>query len=200
MVASLCVLFEILSIVFCLHYLYGEKIRLEPITIGFVVVEIIWMSMINFLQLNQKWSLMIYPMVILFCGLRFGFNVRTIFVNTILYTIILSPLQATMMLLFRILAGGFGIIEQLFMNIILLIIVVVVFGKCNLYRLSRILQKGERIVTIVVSIIVVSIFVFLLNYKQSIGFDIFYYVVLLVDIFLIGIVIVDIGKHKVRVA
>ena len=47
-VASLVFLFEALSIVFCLHYLYGEKPRFELITLGYVIFDVVWMDIVHF--------------------------------------------------------------------------------------------------------------------------------------------------------
>ena len=54
-VISLINLLEVLSVVFCLHYLYGEKPRLEAVTVCFILLEVSWMSGVYYLQLGQEW-------------------------------------------------------------------------------------------------------------------------------------------------
>lgn len=198
MIVSLCVLFEILAIVFCLHYLYGEKPRVDIVTVGFIISEMILMNVINYCQLDQKWSLMIYPMVMTYCAVRFGFSFRVILVNTILYTIVLSTLQATIIIFSHILIGRFRVAEEVVANIILLCVVLFVLPKCNLNKLSKILQKKNKIVILTVLVIISSILLFLFNYKQSAGFDLFYYIVFIMCILLICFVVIDIGNHKMK--
>ena len=45
---------------------------------------------------------------------------------------------------------------------------------------------------------IITIFLFLANYKKNISFSGFYYIVLGVSIFLIVIVSIDIGKQKIK--
>lgn len=47
-------------------------------------------------------------------------------------------------------------------------------------------------------VVAVSIVVFLFSYKQKEKFDLTYYAVFLVSIILIGITVIDIGKHKIK--
>ncbi len=198
MMVSLCILFEILSIVFCLHCLYGEKPRPDKITILFIVIDVAWMTSINLLHMNSNWTWLIYPMIALYCGLRFRFNFREIFVNVILYLIIFCPIQATMMVLASVVFETVGVWVQLLINIEMFLIVALLLSRCGLHNISRILQHKENVIILAVAMICVSVLLFLLNYKQDNGFDIFYYIVLLASVFLLFFLIMDIGKHKVK--
>ena len=200
MIDSLYTLFEAISVVICLHYLYGEKIHFDIITIGFIGFDVVLMRIIYLLNLRQTWSLMIYPFIILYCGIRFGFNFKTIFVNNILYMTILSGIQATIIILFNIV---FKIerpeeVESFLINAVMLCVVAGILRKCKLDKLSKILQSNERLIFISLTVVVIVIFTFLMNYKFDKGFEIFYYILLGISTMLIGIAAIDIGKHKVK--
>ena len=197
---SLACLFEILSVVVCLHYLYGEKFCFDKVTICLIIVDVIWMSIVDFFHLDQIWSSLMYPFVIIYCCLRFGINKKAILVNNVLYMIILSMIQTTTIILFYALlkVKRPDSVHNVFINILMLIIVVLGLRKCNLKKISDILQGKERLIRYSVVIGFISVIIFLLTYKQDNGFNELYYIVLGISVLLIGIVAIDIGKHKIR--
>lgn len=198
MVVSLYMLLEVLAVLICLHYLYGEKFRLDVVTIGFILVDLICMNSILRLDLNQNWSLVIYPIIMLYCGLKFGFNFKEIFINNVLYIIIIGVLQSTLMLIFNAFLGPLVVKGQIIINFFVFLIVVVGLRKCKLKKLSEILQSRDKLMLVALVVTIISLLLFLLNYKNAIGFDIIYYIVFLVSIFLICLAAIDIGKHKMK--
>ena len=113
-------LLEILSVVLCLHFLYGEKFHFDLLTIILIALEISWMQIIYWMELGNIWSLLMYPIVMLYCGLKFGFNFKVIFINNILYIAIISIIQATIMMVFGLVLGTqkIGAVENLIINIL----------------------------------------------------------------------------------
>lgn len=199
-VVSLACLFEALSVIYCLHYLYGEKIRLDIATWVLVVFDMILMNTIYFMNLNQAWTMIIYPIIVLYCGLKFGFNLKTILVNNIIYMVILSGIQTTIMVLISALFKIQRMEPQVNMliNAAMFCIVILVLKRCKLNKLSVVLQSHEKVVLNSLVVVIVSIMLFLLNYKRSGQFEIFYYVVLGASIILIVVAAIDIGKHKMK--
>lgn len=197
---GLYVFFEALAVVFCLHYLYGEKIYFDWISVCFVVIDVVWMGIIQIFHLNSKLSLMIYPIIIVYCGVKFGFNIKVIFINNILYMTIISSIQATIMVIFSIVfkSDTMRTFDILIINIITLFVVFFILKKCKLEKLSCILQENDTLIKISLMVIVMSIILFLIGYKQKRSFEILYYVILGVSIVLIVIAVMDIGKHKIE--
>lgn len=191
---------EALSVVICLSYLYGKKTKFDICTILFILSDIFLMELVHFWPLNQMWSLMIYPIIMLYCGVKYGFNIRAIFVNNILCVAIVGIIQATIMLFFSVVLNikRMEEIENLFINVLMLILITFIIPKCNLRKVSDLLQSNEKIIVISSAVAVISTILFLLRYKQDEGFDILYYVVLGVSIILIVIAVIDIGKHKIK--
>ena len=84
MINRICLLLEALSIVICLHHLYGEKFKLDIKTVGFLAVDMILMTFIEFCKLPAIVSLLIYPIIAVYCGMKFGFTLKKIIVNEVL--------------------------------------------------------------------------------------------------------------------
>ncbi len=77
-VTNVCLLLEALSIVICLHHLYGEKFRLDIATVSFLSIDMIIMTAINYFGLPKTYTMVIYPVIILYCGVRFGFRIKSL--------------------------------------------------------------------------------------------------------------------------
>ncbi|MGN0376401.1 MAG: sensor histidine kinase [Suilimivivens sp.] len=201
-VISLGFLFEALSIVFCIYYLYGEKVRIDMIAVGYIIADVALMDVVYFSDVGQIWTLLIYPVMILYCGIQFGFRFKTIFINLLLNTAILSILQTTIIVICNIVLKieRIGPLENLIINAILLCIIIFGMKKCKLKKIADILQSNEKIVLFSTAIVVASIIIFTLSYKQKEGFDLLYYVVLGISIIMIAIAAIDIGKHKLKAA
>ena len=200
MVFSLYVLFEALAAVYCLHCLYAEKIRFDFATIGIVLAEVAWMQLIYFNDWNYNLSWLIYPFIALYCGIKFGFNIKAIFINNILWITLISALQATIMIFLSITLGmkSVGEKESLLINISVFIILLLFLRKTRIDYWSKTLQSNERIIIVSLMIIVLAVIYFFINYKADKGMDILYYAILFISLMLIGIAVIDIGKHKVR--
>ena len=50
-ITNVCLLLEALSIVICLHHLYGEKFRLDIATVCYLSIDMISMAAVNYLGL-----------------------------------------------------------------------------------------------------------------------------------------------------
>ena len=74
-IRNCCLLLEALSIVLCLHHLYGERFKLDIRTVNLLAVDMIMMHMIDFYGLSGIISILIYPFIVIYCGLKFGFKI-----------------------------------------------------------------------------------------------------------------------------
>lgn len=200
MITSLFVLFEVLSIIFCLHYLYGESVRFDKVTIIFAVVYCLWMMLANYNYISASWTLMIYPIVLLYCGKRFGWKFKAILINIILYLIILGTLQASIMFILRFIIRlpQFDILAGTIINIIIFLIVITILRRFNLKRLSEVLQSKDKLIISALLIVLISILFSLLNYKDIAMFDPISYLVVVASAILISFVAIDIGRHKMK--
>ena len=200
MIVSLGVLFEVLSIIFCLHYLYGERVRFDKVTVLFAVVYSLWMMLANYHYISDSWTLMIYPIVLLYCGIRFGWKFKAIIINIILYSIIISALQTSIILILQFVIGiaHLNVLAGTIINIIIFVMVITILRQFNLKKLSEILQSKDWLIISALLIVLISILFSLLNYKNIAKFDLVSYLVIVASVILIGFVVIDIGKHKMK--
>ena len=75
MIQRICLVLEALSIVICLHYLYGEKFKLDIKTTSFLAINMIMMTAINYYHMPKALTMFIYPVIVIYCGVRFGFEI-----------------------------------------------------------------------------------------------------------------------------
>lgn len=84
MITNVCLLLEALSIVVCLHHLYGEKFRLDIATVSLLSIDMIMMQAIDYYGLPSTFSMLFYPIIVIYCGVKFGFKIQELIVNNIL--------------------------------------------------------------------------------------------------------------------
>lgn len=200
MVVSLYLLFEVLAVIFCLHYLYDETVRFDAPTIVLILVELLWMNAMYQLEWNQGLSLLIYPMIMIYCGIKFGFDIKKVIVNNILCLLILTTLQTTISVVIYILfkIKAMGMIELFIINVILFLVVWLGLKRCKLYKLARVLQTNEKLITISIFVIIVNFIFFIMTYKKDKQFEFLHYLILIVSVVVIIIAMIDIGIHKMK--
>lgn len=200
MVVSFYILFEMMAIVFCLHFLYGERIRGDIVTISFILAEYIWMKLIYFYDLGNNPSLLLFPVMLLYCMMRFGKRIRMAFINSTLCVLIVGSLQASIMLILFLLLKIQVMNEQelLIINILVFLIVAFLLKECKLEKISKVLQNNDKIIIVSIAVVIIGVVFFVINYKFDNGMNIIYYAVLLVGIILVIVAIIDIGKHKMK--
>lgn len=98
-------LFEILSILYCLSLLYGEEFHLDRLSVGLILFDIIFYTVLTVFHLNDSLSLMMYPVIAVFCGLKYGWKWKSILVNNILYVFIVGILQVLYLMFYYVILG-----------------------------------------------------------------------------------------------
>lgn len=168
MVTNICLLLEALSIVLCLHCLYGEKFKLDIETTSFLAIDMIIMTIMNYYALPKTYSMIIYPIIAVYCGIKFGFKLKSLLINLVLCVILVGGIQIIVMIpMYYILSiFHFSIMQLLAVNTIVFLIVLFLLPKCRLGRLTNYLQNKEDLL-IISSIICLSITAFcIVAYKE----------------------------------
>ncbi len=205
MIERIHLLLEVLSIVICLHQLYGKKFKLDIATTIFLSMDMIIMTTINYYGLSRVCSLVIYPIIVIYCGIQFGFKWREIIINNILYMIIIGGLQLLIIIIYGWLINFLSIdlfifknIEILFMNGIILIFSLIILPKFKISRLSRYLQDKERILFFSLAFCILIIISSFINYKMYDKAKIYQSFILFVGITLFCILAGQLGKYKIK--
>lgn len=200
MITNICLLLEALSILLCLHYLYGEKFRLDIETVSFLAIDMIMMQAIEYYEWPGVLSMLIYPIIVVYCGIKFGFKWKAIIVNNILFMVIISSIQviASSLYYFIFNVEIFNNIELLAVNSLVFAIVLFLLPKCKLDKVSTYLQDKERIYVIALFVSITVVSYWLIQYKVIDSIDIFPGILMSVSLIFICFLVVQIGKYKVR--
>lgn len=89
MITNIGLLVEELSVLICIHYLYDKKFEFDIKTTSYLTVYMIIMAAINYYKVSQAFTMITYPLILFYCGIKFGFRIKELIINNILY--ILNP-------------------------------------------------------------------------------------------------------------
>ena len=89
-ITNVCLLLEALSIVICLHHLYGEKFRLDIATVCLLAVDMIMMQTIDYFGWSSVWSVLIYPVLAVYCLKKFKCKFMLLLINIVLCMVMKS--------------------------------------------------------------------------------------------------------------
>lgn len=205
MIDRVCLLLEALSVIICLHYLYGEKFKLDIYTVCFVSIDIILMTIIKFYGLSKVYTVIIYPIIIVYCGMKFGFKLKELVINNVLYLVIIGGIQPIIATcygwIFNIMSSNklvLGNKELLIVNSGVLIIVLVLLPKFRIHRLSIYLQDKERILILFLFFCIFMIVSSLINYRVIDGLNVYQSVVLFIGITIFCALAGQLGKYIMK--
>ncbi len=205
MIGRICLLLEALSIIICLHCLYGEKFRLNIVNTSYLVLHMIIMTAMNYYEVNKVYSFIIYPLIAIYCGVRFGFKWKAIITNYILHMAIIGGIQLIIAIgyswIFNMLSIDmlkFENSELLIINAGVLIIIRGILPRLKFYKLSVYLQDKERILVIFLFFCLALVLYSFTNYKIINGFNFYQSAILFFSVFLFCIVAGQLGKYKIK--
>lgn len=135
-------LFEILSVLLCLSLLYGEKFHLDKLTISLILFDVTFYTLLEVYHWNNSLTVVVYPMIAVYCGLKYGWKWKPILVNNILYIFIVGILQVLSLTIYYFLLD-----KCLNENVILVIasgtmfLMFILFRKKKWHVISDMIQK-----------------------------------------------------------
>ena len=201
-IKNVCVLLEMLSITMCLSRLYGEKYRLDIATVSLLAIDMIIMQLVQSLSLPEMFTVLIYPIIIIYCGIRFGFKIKSILVNIILCIVIIGGLEMMAMLLFYFIRGtqDFASYELLLVNCMVFAIIFMILPILKVNKLSLFLQDKENIIAMtILTCLLVTLYI-IISYKRVELMDLYNTFVLFICISFILILSRKMIKYKVKAA
>lgn len=205
MITNIGLLVEELSVLIYIHYLYDKKFEFDIKTTSYLTVYMIIMAAINYYKVSQAFTMITYPLILFYCGIKFGFRIKELIINNILYMVIVGGIQLIIItcygwifntLSFDMLA--FRNKEMLIANGSVLLVVLFMLPKIKLNRLSIYLQNREWILTIFLCICIVLVVAGYVNYKVFSGLEIYQYLFFFISIVLFCILTGQLGKYKIR--
>ncbi len=184
-------LFEILSVLLCLSLLYGEKFRLDKLSISLILLEVTFYTLLEVYHLNNSLTVVMYPLIAIFCGLKYGWKWKPILVNNILYIFIVGILQVLyLMFYYFILSAHLNENVILFIASGTMFLTFYMLRKKNWYVISDMIQKWNPFMNmgfiVLFSFIVLVIILYKVYNRMSIeGYLIIFLYILVICIILL---------------
>lgn len=139
---------EILSVVVCIHRIFGEKVKFEIKTILLFLGLLTVLEIANTQPVPKIFSLLVYLLIILYCVFRFRRGILDTIINNVLYLVVMTILQFACLvpavLIFPRNEKGRGLL----VNVVVLIFCTFLLGRLKLYRFSQWIEKKEKILYI----------------------------------------------------
>lgn len=171
-ISLLCVVFEAIAVLLLLHTLYGKKICWNIYSIAFVVIDYILMLATKLFGVSQNLSVMIYPLLAIYCFVQFKSKIQEIIVNIVLAVIMLLGIQLIPLLVFGILGElliGYENVAIVISNLIILIIAIVLYKKVDLHTISLTFQRNSKLIGLILLLESTLVFLLIFQYKNAYG-------------------------------
>lgn len=171
-ISLLYVVFEAIAVLLLLHTLYGKKICWNIYSIAFVVIDYILMLATKLFGVNQNLSVMIYPLLAIYCFVQFKSKIQEIIVNIVLAVIMLLGIQLIPLLVFGILGElliGYENVAIVISNLIILIIAIVLYKKVDLHTISLTFQRNSKLIGLILLLESTLVFLLIFQYENAYG-------------------------------
>lgn len=199
-IKNVCLLLEALSFIICLHRLYGEKFKLDIVAISYLSIHMIMLMVINYFGLPKIYTMIMYVIIAIYCGIRFRFKWKEIVTNMVLCVILVGGLQMAMAFVFSHLwnIALFTDMKLLLMNCITTFIVIFLLPRCSINRLTAYIKGKSEILLVTVCTCVVMVLFTLINYKNDEIVEIEPLMLLFICIIFIFILSGQMNKYKLK--
>lgn len=171
-ISLLYVVFEAIAVLLLLHTLYGKKICWNIYSIAFVVIDYILMLATKLFGVSQNLSVMIYPLLAIYCFVQFKSKIQEIIVNIVLAVIMLLGIQLIPLLVFGILGElliGYENVAIVISNLIILIIAIVLYKNVDLHTISLTFQRNSKLIGLILLLESTLVFLLIFQYKNAYG-------------------------------
>ena len=141
-------------------------------SIAFVVIDYILMLATKLFGVSQNLSVMIYPLLAIYCFVQFKSKIQEIIVNIVLAVIMLLGIQLIPLLVFGILGElliGYENVAIVISNLIILIIAIVLYKKVDLHTISLTFQRNSKLIGLILLLESTLVFLLIFQYKNAYG-------------------------------
>ena len=201
MIQRIGFLLEILSILLCVHALYGKKFCFNINNIIVITMDIILLQSIAEGKLATEMSMLVYPIVLVYCAIEFGMDKRKLIINNLLYIVILSVLQMLIWMVLEMLHITYlgSRVNNLVVNLMIILIIVFIFPHIDLHKLSIFMQQKYFLVRLLLIIAFLYVLYMLLIVKTTDKLFPEHYVVITISLCLLGAVTYMWQKNQYKV-
>lgn len=172
MITLLYIALEAIAVLLLLHALYGKKMQWDKYSVAFILFDCGLMSVIRWCGLNQNLSFIIYVVLVVYCILEFKSNIKQVIVNMVLLVVIMMDMQLIALLLFGFIGNTINGHEDILLttiNFLILLIVVKLYYKRNLYSISLSFQQKGKVNGLILILESTLLLFLLYQYKNAQG-------------------------------
>lgn len=167
MLYHIAVLWEILSIVVCIHSIYNRKIKLNIETVVLFVAILAILEFVIVMNLNNIATLFTFVIIVIYCIYSFNDNFIGAVINTFIMLILVGIMQFIALLPFSRLSLQYEDLRMLLINILVTLFSLWALPKGKIYRLRELIKKSEKFIFIVFVTILLAILLLTIEWKAE---------------------------------
>lgn len=176
MVYRLAVLWEVFSIVVCIHRLYYRRIKLDIETVFLILVSIGVLELVLQLNLNNAATLCIFVFIVIYCMHKFNDSIFGAAISTLLTLIVTGMLQFLILLPFSRISIQYEEWRMLIINILVTLFSLWVLPKMKIHKLREILKRRDIFVFFAFFVALFVIFLITIEGKLQGGIHLVFFV------------------------
>lgn len=176
MVYRLAVLWEVFSIVVCIHRLYYRRIKLDIETVFLILVSIGVLELVLQLNLNNAATLCIFMFIVIYCMHKFNDSIFGAAISTLLTLIVTGMLQFLILLPFSRISIEYEEWRMLIINILVTLFSLWVLPKMKIHKLREILKRRDIFVYFAFFVALFVIFLITIEGKLQGGIHLVFFV------------------------
>lgn len=165
MLYHVAVLWEILSIVVCIHSIYNRKIKLNIETVVLFVAILAILELVIAMNLNNITTLFTFVIIVSYCIYSFNDNFIGAVINTFIMLILVGIMQFIALLPFSRLDLQYEDLRMLLINMLVALFSLWVLPKGKIYRLRELIKKREKFIFIIFASILSVILLLTIEWK-----------------------------------
>ncbi len=169
MTMALCILqflSEILSVLLCLSLLYGKKFCLDKLSIALILIDVSFYTVLAVYHLNSSLTVIMYLVIAVFCGFKYGWQWKPILVNNILCVFTVGILQMAYIVFYYLILGKYlGEDIKLFMVSVSIFLTLYFLRKLKWHVISDAIQEWNPVMNMMLAILFSLIILVILLYK-----------------------------------
>lgn len=141
MLEKVTLITELVSVIICIHCVYGKKVKLDISTIVLFMILLISLDMINQFQIQNVNTMLLYGAVGIYCKYRFKKSLVHTLINMLLFLIVFIVMQFGFAVIMFFLIPDHEMLRALTVNVCVLLFSVSILPRLHIEMLSLFVRK-----------------------------------------------------------
>lgn len=161
MVGNIASLVEAVTLLLCINWLYGKRLKLDIGAVLTMAINIVMLQMQREGIISRWSSIVFYVLIVGYCMLELGYrNIRELIINFLLCMTLQVILQAASFMLLQIIGvldGAYGAKDNLMVLLVSLVLTCLISIHGTLHKISLFMQQKLPIIRIIMVVALVLI-------------------------------------------